>query len=105
MAPHEEEDTDVAVAEEAKPRLKQPPQYAVLLHNDDYTTFEFVVEVLRKFFHKTEQEAAQITLKVHHEGKGLAGIFSHEIAETKVAQVTEHAQAAGYPLRCTAEEI
>lgn len=102
MSRPQESDSDLAV-EEGRPRLKEPAKYAVLLHNDDYTTFDFVVEVLQRFFNKTAEEAAQITLKVHHEGRGLAGIYSFEIAETKMTQVEEHAKANGYPLRATIE--
>ena len=96
-------DPSVVTAEERRTSLDEPRRYAVLLLNDDYTTFDFVVEVLQKFFRKTAQEAAEITLKVHHEGKGLAGVYSYEIAETKCAQVADYAQNHGYPLRATAE--
>lgn len=89
----------------AKPKLKKPPQFAVILHNDDYTTMEFVIEVLTKFFKKTHEEAITITMKVHHEGKGVAGIYSREIAETKSAQVNDYAKANGHPLKSTAEEV
>lgn len=94
----------VAVAP-AKPRLKEPPKYAVILHNDDYTTMEFVIEILTKFFKKNHDEALQITLKIHHDGKGIAGVYSREIAETKVAQVGEYARGRGHPLKVTAEEV
>ncbi|MBL7714033.1 MAG: ATP-dependent Clp protease adapter ClpS [Bdellovibrionales bacterium] len=94
----------VAVAE-SRPKLKTPPGYAVLLHNDDYTTMEFVIEVLQKFFQKNHEQALEITLKVHHEGKGIAGIYSRQIAETKVVQVTQHARASEFPLKCTMEPI
>jgi len=100
----EEVQGDVAV-EAARPELKEPPKYAVILHNDDYTTMEFVIEVLQKFFRKTGEEAARIMLKVHQAGKGVAGVYSHEIAETKVMQVTQYAQSKGHPLRCTAEPV
>jgi ATP-dependent Clp protease adaptor protein ClpS len=96
------EGTGVAV-EEGRPKLKEPQRYAVLLHNDDYTTFDFVVEVLQKFFKKTAEEAAEITLHVHHEGKGLAGVYTQQIAETKVVQVMDYARAHGFPLRASAE--
>src|SRR4051812_7554935 len=99
-----EEDGGIAV-ETAKPKLKEPPKFAVFLHNDDYTTMEFVVEVLTKFFKKTQDEAVGITLKVHHEGRGLAGVYSREIAETKVAQVIDHAKSHKHPLKCTCEEV
>lgn len=91
--------------ETAKPKLAEPGKWAVYIHNDDYSTFDFVVEVLQRFFRKTSQEAAEITVRVHHEGKGLAGVFSHEIAETKVAQVEDLARERGYPLRATAEPM
>lgn len=105
---HDEEenqqDGDVAV-QEGKPKLKEPPRYAVILHNDDYTTMEFVIEVLRRFFKKGQEEAMKITMEVHHNGKGVAGIYSHEIAETKVVQVMDYARASGHPLRCSAEPV
>jgi len=99
----DDSESDVAV-QISKPKLKEPPKYAVLLHNDDYTTMEFVIEVLARFFGKTQEEAIQVMLKVHHEGRGVAGIYSRDIAETKVAQATEYAKASGHPLKVTAEE-
>lgn len=99
-----EEDSGVAVAP-AKPKLAEPGKWAVYVHNDDYSTFDFVVEVLQKFFKKTYQEAAEITVRVHHEGRGLAGIYTHEIAETKVVQVEDLARERGFPLRATAEPL
>ena len=93
------------VVQEGHPKLKEPPQYAVVLLNDDYTTMEFVMYVLKWFFRKSEEEAAQIMLKVHQLGKGVAGIYSHEIAETKVMQVHECARLKGFPLRCSVEPI
>ncbi|MBI3557963.1 MAG: ATP-dependent Clp protease adapter ClpS [Deltaproteobacteria bacterium] len=99
-----EHDGDVAV-DAAKPTLKEPPKFAVYLHNDDYTTMEFVIEVLARFFRKNHEEAVKIMLKVHHEGRGVAGVFTREIAETKVDQVTEYAKTHSHPLLCTAEEI
>jgi ATP-dependent Clp protease adaptor protein ClpS len=104
LSGEEREGGGVAVETE-KPRLAEPGKWAVYIHNDDYSTFDFVVEVLQRFFKKTSQEAAEITVRVHHEGKGLAGVFSHEIAETKVAQVEELARERGYPLRATAEPL
>ena len=94
---------DAAVAEETVPRPKRPPQFAVLLHNDDYTTMEFVVEVLRRYFHKNEDQAVQIMLNVHRVGKCVAGIYELQIAETKVDQVEQHAQSKGFPLKCSLE--
>lgn len=103
---HESDEGGLGVAvEEGRPQLKEPPQYAVVLHNDDFTTMEFVIEVLLKYFRKSHDEAVDITLKVHHEGRGVAGIFSHQIAETKVAQVSEYARAHSHPLKCTAEPV
>jgi ATP-dependent Clp protease adaptor protein ClpS len=95
-------ETDVAIAE-GKPLQSEPPRYAVILHNDDYTTMEFVVEVLRKFFRHSEEKAAQVMLKVHQEGKGVAGIYSYEIAETKATQVRDYAKQRGFPLLCSVE--
>ncbi len=89
----------------ARPKLAEPPQFAVVLVNDDYTTMEFVIEVLQKFFQKSEEEAMKITLSVHHSGKGVAGIFTHQIAETKVTQVHQYARASGHPLKCQIEPI
>jgi ATP-dependent Clp protease adaptor protein ClpS len=80
-----------------------PPQYAVILLNDDYTTMEFVIDVLVRFFHKSSVDAQQIMLRVHKEGRGVAGIYSFEIAETKAHQVYGYAQSSGFPLRCAVE--
>ncbi len=99
------EDPGVILEEENKTQVKEPPRYGVILHNDDYTTMEFVIEVLKKFFRKSQDEAMEITMRVHHAGQGLAGVYSYEIAETKVAQVTEYSQNNGHPLRCTAEPM
>jgi ATP-dependent Clp protease adaptor protein ClpS len=93
-----------AVVQEAVPKVAEPPKYAVLLHNDDYTTMEFVVEVLTIDFSKPSEEAMALMLKVHEEGKAVAGIYSHDIAETKVVKVTEKARKAGFPLKLTVEK-
>ncbi len=92
------------VAAESRERLKKPPLFRVLLHNDDYTTMEFVVEVLRRVFGKTEAEAFQIMWAVHTQGVGCAGVYTYEIAEMKVEKVTQMARAQEYPLLCTVEE-
>ncbi len=76
---------------------------AVLLHNDDYTTMEFVIEVLIRIFKRTPEESVKIMLSVHEQGSGVAGVYPSEIAETKVNQVSEFAKASGYPLRATTE--
>ena len=81
----------------------QIPMFKVILYNDDYTTFEFVIMVLMKIFKKSEEEASQITMNVHKKGQGVAGIYPREIAETKVAQVHQAASNAGYPLRAGIE--
>ncbi len=93
----------VAIAE-SKPEVKQPPMYKVLLLNDDYTPMDFVVQVLRKYFHKTADQATKVMLQVHYEGHGVAGIYTAEIAETKVAQVNDLSRANDHPLMCTMEE-
>lgn len=100
----DENQGDVAVAE-GRPKVKRPPKYAVVLLNDDYTTMEFVVEVLRKYFDKNGDEAIQIMLCIHQKGRGVAGIYTFEIAETKVYQVHEYARAQGFPLKCSIEEV
>lgn len=84
--------------------LKHPSKYMVFILNDDYTSMEFVVEILMSIFHKTSQEAEAIMIEVHKEEKGLCGIYSHEIAETKVMQVTKKSKNNGFPLKATMEE-
>ena len=84
--------------------LKEPKKYKVLLLNDNYSTMDFVVEILKRVFRKTEDEATQIMLSVHENGKGLCGIYSHEIAATKVAQVKQSARKAQFPLKAVMEE-
>jgi ATP-dependent Clp protease adaptor protein ClpS len=90
--------------EEAKPKLKKPPLFRVLLINDDYTPMEFVVEVLELIFGMDRPKATRIMLEVHTKGKGVCGVFTYEIAETKVAQVTSYSQQHQHPLLCTLEE-
>ncbi len=92
---------EVAVVERRKTRA--PRRYHVVLHNDDYTTMDFVVHVLMKFFNKSETEATQIMLHVHHKGHGVVGHFTRDVAETKALQVTAYAKEQGHPLKCTAE--
>jgi len=84
---------------------KEPPLYKVLLHNDDYTSMEFVVLLLEKVFNKSTSEAARIMLNVHQQGIGVAGVYHKEIAETKVAIVHDLAQKNEYPLRCSLEKV
>jgi ATP-dependent Clp protease adaptor protein ClpS len=92
------------VVEEAVPRLKRPPMFQVLLINDDYTPMEFVVDVLQRIFGLDRPKATRIMLEVHTRGKGVCGVFTFEIAETKVAQVTSYARQHQHPLLCTMEE-
>ncbi|MCY3729699.1 MAG: ATP-dependent Clp protease adapter ClpS [Rhodospirillaceae bacterium] len=90
--------------EEARPRLKKPPLYRVVLLNDDYTPMDFVVQILQKVFGMDRSTATRIMLQVHTRGKGVCGVYTYEIAETKVAQVTGLAQQHQHPLLCTMEE-
>jgi len=99
---HLETDLNTAVQEE-KPALKRPRMYKVMLLNDDYTPMDFVVEVLRRFFFKDEATAAHIMMQVHTHGKGVCGVFTRDIAETKVAQVIDFAQEFDHPLLCVME--
>ena len=94
---------DLAV-EEARPKIKQPPLYRVVLINDDYTPMEFVVDILESVFAMERTRATQVMLEVHTKGKGICGVFNFEIAETKVAQVSALAQQHQHPLLCTMEE-
>jgi len=94
----------IKVEEEGKTRTAAPPLFRVLMHNDDYTTMEFVVEMLQTVFRKSATEANQIMLRIHHKGVGVCGTFPYEVAETKVARVHSMARKTGYPLRCSLEE-
>ena len=95
---------DGLVVEDAKPKLKRPPLYAVIMLNDDYTPMEFVVHVLEYFFNLDRERAVRVMLQVHTQGKGICGVFTYEIAETKVAQVSEYSQRHQHPLMCNMEE-
>jgi ATP-dependent Clp protease adaptor protein ClpS len=90
--------------QEAKPKLKRPPLFKVLLLNDDYTPMEFVVEVLESFFQMDRAKATQVMLHVHTRGKGVCGVFTRDIAETKVAQVNDYSRSNQHPLLCSMEE-
>jgi len=94
---------DAGVLTESQHQLKRPPLYKVLLHNDDYTTMEFVVDILQNVFHKTKSEAVRIMLAVHQQGVGVAGVYTYEIAEAKVEKVAQLARAHEFPLLCTLE--
>jgi len=101
---HDIDDDDGLKLEEARPKLKRPPLFKVLLLNDDYTPMEFVVEVLEHFFHMDREQATQIMLHVHTRGMGVCGLFTRDVAETKVAQVNDYSRANQHPLLCTMEE-
>jgi len=94
--------TDIVT--KTKPKTKKPSLYKVLLLNDDYTPMEFVVYVLERFFAKGREEATRIMLHVHHRGVGICGVYTFEIAETKVTQVMDLARQHGHPLQCTMEK-
>ena len=96
------QDSNISV--KTKPVTKKPPMYKVLLMNDDYTPMEFVVHILQSFFNKNLQEAADIMMHVHKKGVGLCGVYTREVAETKVAQVLTAARQAEHPLQCTMEK-
>jgi ATP-dependent Clp protease adaptor protein ClpS len=101
--PEAHEDRDVAV-QESRPELKKPPMFKVVLLNDDYTPMEFVVIVLETFFALSRESATRVMLHVHTQGKGVCGVFTREVAETKVAQVNAFSRAHQHPLMCSMEE-
>ena len=98
----DKDDGDLAVAP-AKPKIKRPPLYRVILLNDDYTPMEFVVQVLEQFFSMGREKATQVMLAVHTQGKGVCGIYPQDIAETKASQVNQCARDSGHPLLCEVE--
>jgi ATP-dependent Clp protease adaptor protein ClpS len=107
MAEHTDGDDDgtgLGIATRTRSRTKQPTPYRVLLLNDDYTPMEFVVLVLQRFFRMDMEAATRVMLHVHQKGVGVCGIFSYEVAETKVAQVTEFARQNQHPLQCMLEK-
>ena len=100
----EEDDPDGSLAlQESKPKLKRPPLFKVVLINDDYTPMEFVVEVLETFFRMNREQATHVMLTVHTQGKGVCGIYTRDIAETKAAQVNQYAREHEHPLLCEIE--
>jgi ATP-dependent Clp protease adaptor protein ClpS len=103
MCPHDP-DTKEIVESDILEDIREPSMYKVLLHNDDYTTMEFVVEVLMLVFNKSVENATRIMLNVHREGVGLCGVYTYEVAETKVGTVSTLAREKGFPLKCTMEE-
>jgi ATP-dependent Clp protease adaptor protein ClpS len=94
----------LAVITQTKTRTQRPSMYRVLILNDDYTPMEFVVYVLEQYFHKSREEATQIMLHVHQTGVGICGVYTYEVAETKVAQVIDTARRHQHPLQCTMEK-
>lgn len=95
---------DSTVVERQEQKVKPPSMYKVVLMNDDYTPMEFVVMVVQEYFNKDRESATQIMLKVHREGRGVCGVYTRDIASTKVEQVVTHARQAGHPLQCVMEE-
>ncbi|MDX2425422.1 MAG: ATP-dependent Clp protease adapter ClpS [Cycloclasticus sp.] len=102
--PFEHDDDGSLAVQEAKPKLQKPPMYKVLLLNDDFTPMDFVVSVLQTIFFKSKEEAVRITMNVHTTGIGVCGVYTKDIAETKVQQVIQCAQENQHPLQCTLEE-
>ena len=93
-----------AIVTQTKPKTQKPSLYRVLILNDDYTPMEFVVYVLERFFNKSREDATRIMLHVHQHGVGVCGVFTYEVAETKVAQVIDSARRNQHPLQCTMEK-
>lgn len=103
-APQNTDGNQAVVVTRTAPKTKKPPMYKVLILNDDFTPMEFVVFVLERFFHKSRQEATRIMLHVHRKGIGVCGVFTYEVAETKVTQVVDFARQNQHPLQCTMEK-
>jgi ATP-dependent Clp protease adaptor protein ClpS len=99
-----DEGPNTGVIVKAKPKTKKPAMYKVLMLNDDYTPMEFVVHILERFFSKSREEATRIMLHVHRRGVGICGVYTYEVAETKVTQVMDFARQHQHPLQCTLEK-
>ena len=99
-----DEDGKTGVVTKTRPKTKKPSLYKVLLLNDDYTPMEFVVLVLQRYFNKGQEDATRIMLHVHHKGVGICGVYTYEVAETKVSQVMDFSRQHGHPLQCTMEK-
>ena len=104
MAGKDRDDDETDLLTKTKPKTKRPPLYKVIMHNDDFTPMEFVVECLMTYFTRDREQAVQIMLTVHTRGKAVAGTYTAQIAETKVTQVNDHARAHQHPLLCTMEQ-
>lgn len=99
-----EDDGDVGIATKTRPKTKKPSMYKVLMLNDDYTPMEFVIFALENFFGKTHDQAVEVMMHVHQKGVGVCGVFTYEVAETKVHQVMDTARQNQHPLQCTMEK-
>jgi ATP-dependent Clp protease adaptor protein ClpS len=99
-----EADSDELVVTKSRPKTAKPPLYKVVLLNDDFTPMDFVILILKKFFMKSDGEATRIMLQVHNDGAGLAGVYTFEVAETKVYSVTEFSRRHKHPLKCIMEK-
>ncbi|RFF27788.1 MULTISPECIES: ATP-dependent Clp protease adapter ClpS [unclassified Wenzhouxiangella] len=101
---HDPNSGDGLALEEARPKVRKPPLYKVVILNDDFTPMEFVVEVLQRFFSLSRDKATSVMLHVHTRGRGVAGVYTYEIAETKTVMVNDYAREHDHPLQCTLEE-
>ncbi len=100
----DDDDTGTGIVVKTRPKTKRPSMYKVIMLNDDYTPMEFVVHVLEKFFNKSREEATTIMLHIHRRGVGICGVYTYEVAETKVTQVMDFARQNQHPLQCTLEK-
>ena len=100
-----DQDSNILIEKSSKKKLKKPSLYKVVMLNDDYTPMDFVVYLLKTFFQKNQDEASKIMLEVHNKGAGICGVFSYEIAETKITKVINTSRTNGFPLLCTLEKI
>ena len=103
LGPKQGQESDVITQQKTEKKLKKPKLYKVILHNDDFTTMEFVVLILQTIFRRNEADATAIMLHIHSHGMGVAGVYTKEIAETKVSETMEAAEEAEYPLLCSME--
>ena len=99
------DDERATVLDREVQKVEPPPLFKVVLLNDDFTPMEFVVMIIQEFFHKDQETATRIMLKVHIEGKGVCGVYTHDVAATKVAQVSDMSRKSGHPLQCMMEEV